>query len=163
MTIATNIRTARCQLGAQAAPAGGACRKTRRRGRAILAIPCLLFPMIPAAIPAAETAVPSGQPVELSETLIDATTGELWARFRFLAPWIARDQKKVGYAQAAPDMEHLCTHVALPWLTTRGHHPARIVVSLMDRPVPFGSADPDATQFFEAYRPEDGTCIWEEF
>ena len=39
--------------------------------------------------------------------------------------------------------------------------PEQIVISLMDRLVDFGATNPDATQFFEAYRIEDGTCIWE--
>jgi hypothetical protein len=29
--------------------------------------------------------------------------------------------------------------------------------------VPFGEPAPDATQFFEAYRVEGDTCIWEAF
>ena len=36
-----------------------------------------------------------------------------------------------------------------------------IVVSLADRETEFGQSDPDVTQFFEAYRPVDNTCIWE--
>ncbi len=41
--------------------------------------------------------------------------------------------------------------------------PAQIFISISDRPVEFGTKDPDAAQVFEAYRPEDGTCIWEGF
>ena len=35
-----------------------------------------------------------------------------------------------------------------------GPQPSQIVISLADRPVPFGQPDPEATQFFEAFRPE---------
>ena len=39
--------------------------------------------------------------------------------------------------------------------------PARVIVSMSDRPTEFGAAVPEATQFFEAYRIEKGVCIWE--
>ena len=48
-------------------------------------------------------------------------------------------------------------------LPATGPQPSQIVISLSDRAVPFGEADPEATQFFEAYRVEGGACIWEMF
>lgn len=119
-----------------------------------------------AALPSAaqqEVAVPSGQPVVLSQVLVDDTPGETWVRFRFLAPRIARDGGDVNYDVATQDMEHICRSLVLPYLKTYELSPARVVISLSDRDVPFGSTDPQATQFFEAYRPEETNCIWEEF
>lgn len=107
--------------------------------------------------------VPSGQAITLHEVLLDDTPGALWARFRFVAPAIAREGGSVSYDLAGPDMDHLCADLALAYLKDEGLAPARVVISLADRPVVFGDADPDATQFFEIYRPEGGTCIWEEF
>ncbi len=107
--------------------------------------------------------VPSGQPVELAEVLVDESNGGSLVRFRFVAPQIARASGAVGYDQAAADMDHLCRHLVLPYLADYALTPVRIVISLSDRAVPFGSSDPDATQFFEAYRPENADCIWEEF
>lgn len=108
-------------------------------------------------------AVPSGQKVVLQEVLLDETPGALWARFRFLAPAIARDGGTVGYGQAGLDMDHLCAALALDYLKQHGLSPARVVISLSDRAVDFGAQAPEATQFFETYRPEGGLCIWEEF
>lgn len=108
-------------------------------------------------------AVPSGQPVTLNEVLLDETPGALWVRFRFVAPGIARDGGAVTPEAAAPDMDHLCAEVALPYLDAQQIEAARIVISLSDRLVEFGAPDPDATQFFELYRPENGLCIWEAF
>jgi hypothetical protein len=34
------------------------------------------------------------------------------------------------------------------------------VIALMDRPVPFGTPDPDATIYISAYRIEEGRCLW---
>jgi hypothetical protein len=58
-------------------------------------------------------------------------------------------------------MRYLCETFALDRI--EGGMPAQIFISISDRPVVFGEKDPDATQVFEAYRPEGGTCIWEEF
>lgn len=60
-------------------------------------------------------------------------------------------------------MQKLCDDVAVPYLVDNSISPARIVVSLSDRLVPFGQPDPEATQFFELYSLQDGSCIWEEF
>lgn len=136
-----------------------------RRGRVICRLG-LAAALGLAALPSAaqqEVAVPSGQPVELSEVLVDNSPGETWVRFRFLAPRIARDGGDVTYDVATQDMEHICRSLVLPYLKTYELSPARVVISLSDRDVPFGSSDPQATQFFEAYRPEEANCIWEEF
>ncbi len=114
-------------------------------------------------VAAQQMQVPSGQPVTLSEVLIDEQPGEIWVRFRFIAPEIARDGGAVSYDIAAPDMDHLCETLALPYLQEYALNPTRVVISLSDREVPFGAPTPEATQFFEAYRPETTRCIWEEF
>jgi hypothetical protein len=108
-------------------------------------------------------AVPSGQLVVLSEVLIDDSPGETWLRFRFLAPQIAREGGDIDTDTAASDMDHLCEHLVLPYLAQYTLDPSRVVISLSDRDVPFGASAPEATQFFEQYRPENTTCIWEGF
>ncbi|WP_299730076.1 DUF6497 family protein [uncultured Tateyamaria sp.] len=112
---------------------------------------------------AAAQDVPSGQSVTLHEALIDTVNGESWLRLRFLAPQIAQDGGGVSYVQAEADFEQLCQNVGLPYITEYDLAPDLIVVALMDRPVPFGQADPDATQFIEAFRIGADGCIWEAF
>lgn len=109
----------------------------------------------------ADIAAPSGQLVELFEVLVDTVGEETWLRFRFLAPAIARDGEALSYAQAEADFLHLCTAVALPYLQEFELQADVIVVSLSDRPVTFGTSDPDATQYFEAFRVTNNTCVWE--
>ncbi|MEX3316042.1 DUF6497 family protein [Sulfitobacter sp. PS-8MA] len=111
--------------------------------------------------PAAAFDVPSGQPVELQEVLVEELGGETWLRFRFIAPQIAKGPDAIAYDLAAQDMAHLCDAVALPYMAEHALAGQMIVVSLADRPVAFGAADPEATQFFEAFRPKDNACIWE--
>lgn len=126
--------------------------------------------LILALAPAASTAaaqqaipVPSGQPVTLGEVLIDERPDATWVRFRFVAPRIGDGPGEVTYDIAAADMEHLCQYLVLPYLAKYALEPARVVISLSDRPVPFGTSDPQATQYFEAFRPEATRCIWEDF
>ncbi|MEP2717433.1 DUF6497 family protein [Pseudophaeobacter sp.] len=114
--------------------------------------------------------VPSGQQVLLSEVLLDDSPGALWARFRFVAPGISRQAEALGdasevldFEKSAADMDHLCDSLALDYLRQHDLNPKMVVISFSDRPVEFGAQDPEATQFFEAYRPDQERCIWEAF
>ncbi|HSF64694.1 MAG TPA: DUF6497 family protein [Paracoccaceae bacterium] len=125
--------------------------------------PLILPAQAPGAAPApdAPIPVPSGQEVRLLDVIRDQPgPGGLTYRFRFVAPAIAQS---VDFETAAADMEHLCRTYALPRLSQIGPVPAQVIVSLADRPVAFGEAAPEVTQFFEAYRIEDNDCIWEAF
>lgn len=132
------------------------------RGRGCVLAALLMLSAAPAASQN-DYAVPSGQMVTLREILIDEATGAPWLRFRFLAPAIARDGGTVAPVAAAQDMEHLCREIASPYAEAQGLRPERIVISLSDRELAFGETNPDATQFFDVFRLEDGLCIWEEF
>ncbi|MFC2968780.1 DUF6497 family protein [Acidimangrovimonas pyrenivorans] len=113
-------------------------------------------------------AVPSGKPVSLVETIwpgAEAEPGARILRLRFLAPWIAASSSGepggIGIDVAEIDMEFLCNAVALPALASAGREADQIVISLMAAPVDFGEAAPEVTQFFDAYRVEEGKCVWE--
>ncbi|WP_120636094.1 DUF6497 family protein [Ruegeria sp. EL01] len=152
-------RTAQANSTARAIPEGGACR-WRARDRAIGLI-IFIFGTPVFAETEALLPVPSGQPVHLSDVLLDNNPGELWVRFRFIAPKIGSSVGRIGYDVATKDMEHLCQTLAIAYVAQHQLDPARVVVSLSDRPIEFGDAAPDATQFFEAYRLEQSQCIWE--
>ncbi len=107
-------------------------------------------------------AVPSGQPLSLLDVVWDAPGPEGHTlRFRFLAPQIARDGGTVDYVSAANDMRHLCENYALPRAADFGPEPALIIVSLSDMALRFGETAPGATQYFDAFSPQNGICIWE--
>ena len=121
----------------------------------------LVIALMMLAPPAFAIEVPSGQPVALHEVLVDTLGGETWLRFRFVAPQIGVAGAGFGYEQVADDMTHLCEALARPYMGEDALAGDVIVVSLADRETEFGEANPEATQFFEAYRPVDNTCIWE--
>lgn len=107
--------------------------------------------------------VPSGQPVTLHEVLVDETADMNRLRFRFIAPQIARDGGAQTYESSADDMLYLCSTLAIPYIAEYALTGEVIVISLADRETEFGVADPDATQFFEQFRADGDTCIWEDF
>jgi hypothetical protein len=108
-------------------------------------------------------AVPSGQVVTLQDVIWNAPGPDGMAlRFRFVAPGIAPGGG-VDLETASADMQHLCDSYALPRVADQGPLPEQVIISLSDVPVPFGEAAPEATQFFESYRIEDGLCVWEMF
>ncbi|MBA4351683.1 MAG: acetolactate synthase [Rhodobacter sp.] len=107
--------------------------------------------------------VPSGQEITLQDVIWNAPGPDgLALRFRFLAPGIAPGGG-VDFDTAAADMQHLCDTYALPRIADQGPHPEQVIISLSDVAVAFGEAAPEATQFFESFRIEDGVCVWEIF
>ena len=146
----------RQHIARTAAPGGGALVRLRMWVRG-----CVLFLALAGTASAQD--VPSGQTVSLHEVLIDTVATEDWLRFRFLTPEIARDFGDVSYAQAEPDFAHLCDTVARPYLAEFDLSPDVIVIAMMDRPIPFGQTDAEATQFIEAFRIVNDECIWEAF
>jgi Family of unknown function (DUF6497) len=106
-------------------------------------------------------AVPSGQEVRLQEVVWNQPGPDgLTLRFRFVAPGIAPDGG-VDFEVASADMLALCQTYALPRMVEFGPQVQQIVISLAAQPLAFGETAPDIAQFFEAYRVEDGACIWE--
>jgi len=127
--------------------------------------PALIGFLLPLPLWAGEAiTVPSGQVVTLLEAVsnVPGSNGPA-LRFRFLAPAIARDLATIDAETAGSDMDHLCNTFALSNLPDDVSVPAEIIISLSDRNVPLGEDDPEATQFFNAYRIEDGACQWELF
>ncbi len=104
--------------------------------------------------------VPSGLDLTLYELILeDQPDGQIWARYRFVAP----DLKQEDFDRVAGDFPEICAGYALPELDSQGAHPAMIVLSYADRPIPFGEAAPDAVQFVESFRIDQGACIWEVY
>lgn len=105
--------------------------------------------------------VPSGQAVTLLDVVLNAPgPAGTAARFRFLAPGIG--DGTVDFDTAAADMLALCQTYAMPRATGSVPPPQQIIISLSAAPVDFG-APTEVVQFFEAYRIEGETCIWEVF
>jgi hypothetical protein len=109
--------------------------------------------------------VPSGLALGHLETIEEpasaASGGLPLVRVRFLAPALA--DGTTSYPDVAEDFPALCAGWALPWAEKAGHAEARAVISMSDRMLPFGATDPEAVQFFEAYRIRDGRCDLEPF
>lgn len=107
--------------------------------------------------------LPEGQEVMLQDVIWNVPGPEgMTLRFRFVSPEVAPGGA-LDFEAASAAMQHLCDSYALPRVAEFGPAPAQIVISLSDVAVPFGEAAPEAVQFFESYRIEDGACQWEMF
>lgn len=84
---------------------------------------------------------------------------ETQAVFRFIAPGLGGVAPEIATA----DLDWLCETHAAPVAGLTYARSDTVVLTLMDRPVPRGETDPEAVQFFGAYRIEDGACLPEEF
>ncbi|WP_242494310.1 DUF6497 family protein [Loktanella sp. IMCC34160] len=116
--------------------------------------------VLPGMAPAEDAVVlPSGQSVTLIDVILEDTPSV--ARFRFLAPEIGAGGRT--YEEVLDDFPWLCEALAVPALQEAGVEVVEVVVSLSDRVVPFGEADPEATQFFEPFTLDGTACIWEQF
>ncbi len=105
--------------------------------------------------------VPSGQPVSLQDVVWNVVGVQGFTlRFRFVAPEI-RVGGTVDFDTAVADMQALCENFARERAAGFGGLPAQIIISMAEKPVTFGETLPDVVQFFEAFRIEGDTCIWE--
>ncbi len=104
--------------------------------------------------------VPSGLDLTLYELILEnQPDGQVWARYRFIAP----DLVQSDFDRVSGDFPEICASYALPELDARGANPAMVVLSYADRPIPFGEPAPEAVQFVESFRIDQGACIWEAY
>lgn len=105
--------------------------------------------------------LPSGLEAGLQEVLRqEGGEGGPVLRFRYVAAGLVRG---ADLTVVSADLEHLCNAHALPNAPDAEAEGATIIVSLGSAATEFGVPDPDVVQVFEAYRVENGTCIWEVF
>lgn len=90
--------------------------------------------------------------LEIFETRIDESV----ARLRLLAAG------ELDFASVEPLFDRYCAEFAAD-LLREGAEPEQIVISISDRPVPFGETIPEAVQFFELYDLVEGACVWRGF
>ncbi|MCX7644336.1 MAG: DUF6497 family protein [Rhodobacteraceae bacterium] len=101
--------------------------------------------------------LPTGLAAEPFDRLVETQPGgERWLVLRYLAP----DLPGTDYAAVVPDLDFLCETEGLPAAAEEGGI-AQVVIVLMDRAVPRGTPDPEATQFIGSYLVGNGVCEWE--
>ncbi|SFC47242.1 DUF6497 family protein [Tropicimonas isoalkanivorans] len=86
--------------------------------------------------------------------------GRMWLTLRYVTPRIARDGGDMGYEDVATDLDELCNTQGLSAAAEEGGID-EVVIALLDRPVEWGTTDPDATMFIGAYFPDEEGCIWQ--
>ena len=109
---------------------------------------------------AQEVTVPSGLDVRLYDVILEEPTQT--ARFRFHVPAIGAADP-VTFSDVVPDLQYLCDALAIPGLAANGWAAKDIVISMSAEPVEFGAITAEVAQFFQPFRVENDTCIWEDF
>lgn len=105
--------------------------------------------------------VPSGNELYLQEVIFeDRQDGSRVARYRYVMPIL---RQGVEFYEVEADFQYLCETRALRELQQSGEKVDQIIVSLADRETEFGEISAVATQYFEAYTIENGSCIWEGY
>jgi hypothetical protein len=123
-----------------------------------------LLATAPAMAEAAGIALPSGREVAFHDVIWgEPGPAGLTVRFRFIEDNLAAVVEATPYDELEADMQFLCESFALERIANTGPQPSTVMVSISNRPVAFGTPDPDTTQIFEAYRPKDGACIREGY
>ena len=112
----------------------------------------------------AQETIPSGQALVLWEVMWERIEGGgTQAVLRFIAPGVAREGGTVGPEAALTDLDWLCATHAVPLSRLPAARADSVVITMMDRPVPRGVTDPDATQYFGLYTIENGECSPEDY
>jgi hypothetical protein len=138
-----------------------AARAGLRAGLLATAV-ALAQPALSQALPEGPLEVLSNQRVTLQEAFFEEQPdGAVWLRLRFVAPRIGSGPGEYGFDVVEWDMAHLCETLGLPWAAEGGAE--LIVVSFANARLEFGETDASVAQFFEAYRPEGGECVWQEY
>ena len=109
---------------------------------------------------AQDVTVPSGLDVALFDVVLEDDTGT--ARFRFHAPALGGPDAPT-FSDVVPDFQYLCDSLAIPGLAANGWAAKDIVISMSAEEVEFGAIAAEVAQFFQPFRVENDTCIWEDF
>jgi len=126
----------------------------------ILPLTCCLGILTASGVAAQDVSVPSGLDVALYDVILEDPTQT--ARFRFLVPAIG-GADPVTFTDVADDLQYLCDTLAIPGLAANGWAAKDVVISLSAEEVDFGVVTDNVTQYFQPFRVEQDTCIWEDF
>ncbi len=122
-------------------------------------LPALLCMATAAA--AQDVPVPSGVAMTLYDVRLEEDPAI--ARFRFVSPAIDPAGEGRTFGDLVDDLEYICAAVVVPSLAANDWAGQEVVISVSSQETEFGVFDDSITQFFQPYKIEDGTCLWEDF
>ncbi|MEM6620366.1 MAG: DUF6497 family protein [Pseudomonadota bacterium] len=102
--------------------------------------------------------VPSNQPLEIHETILVEPERDI-LYIGLVAPMLG-GATPVTFDRAIRDIDSLCETLGLPLAAEAGGDLRELVIRLMERPIDYGTVDPGAAQFSNAYDISDGACQW---
>lgn len=135
----------------------------RRLVDAGLALSSTFFSLMMIAPALAQTDVATPVLLKPLDILWEANGPQTNLVVRMVAPQISRDGGRLDYDAVSGAMDRVCAVVGVPSILNTESQIDRILVIFMDRPVPRGEANPEATQYINIYSVENQRCIWEDF
>lgn len=81
-------------------------------------------------------------------------------RLRFVAPELANPER-FGFEVVEPDFQALCDQVGPEIVANSAPNAHQVIISVASEPVVFGESAPSVVQYFDLFRVEGDTCIWE--
>lgn len=109
-------------------------------------------------------ALPSGLVVREHEIRMEpvgapaALVGTL--RLRYVASQLG-DAQGFGFDRIEGDFAHLCSSFGLKMRRISAPKLEQVIISIASEPVAFGESAPEIVQYFDSFRVDSGTCIWE--
>ncbi len=107
--------------------------------------------------------LPSGLVVARQEIRLEPvgapTHGVQTVRLRYVSEQL--DGAAFGFEQIEGDFTHLCTSFGLRARQQSAPNAEQIIISIASQPTAFGETAPNVVQYFDAFKVEDGACIWE--
>ena len=122
----------------------------------------LALALVAGAAGAQEIAVPSGLVMTLYDVRLEQDPDPV-ARFRFVSPVVDPAGEGRSFADLVDDLQFVCDRVVIPSLAANDWEGTSVVISVSNIETEFGVFDDSVTQFFQPYRIEGDTCIWEDF
>ena len=107
---------------------------------------------------------PSGLSHDLQEMVLEPQGAPMGSvrvvRLRYVAVEIA-DESAMGFEKIEGDFKWLCQTDGIARRDKSAPNAEQIVISIASEPVAFGEIAPSVVQYFDAFRIENGDCIWD--
>lgn len=107
--------------------------------------------------------LPSGLVVSLQETRLEPVGAPTHVvrtvRLRYVSPQLEEDA--FAFDRIEGDFAELCASFGLKTRARSAPQAEQVIISIASQPTAFGESAPKVVQYFDAFRVESDTCIWE--
>ena len=107
--------------------------------------------------------LPSGLVVNRQEVRLEpvgaVTHGVTTVRLRYVSTQL--EEKAFPFERIEGDFAKLCSSFGLKIRSQSAPQAEQVIISIASRPTAFGETAPNVVQYFDAFRVEQDTCVWD--